>query len=764
MAESPLAVSVRASNANYDTVTCSYTLTITPRPITLAAESHEFNYTGAPQTWHHATSGTYGFIGSDTVNITFSEASVITTPSEGEIANVITAHSWPAGVTSGNYEVNSTYGQGVLTMVYGPAIELTITARDTAWIFDATTHTFHSFTVQVGTEPAVTVPVSANGVYTFANGDKLTVTFDENSRITDYNTPGVPNIITGYTLKHGDVDVSAAYNVHPLVRGTLRITPRPITIKANSHEFTYTGAPQSDHGYTVVSDYSPVFLGSDTITAVIEGSIQYPSQSPVANEVRSHVFTHGIAANYDVHYLDGALTMGTTPQAITITAASDEKTYDGTPLTNSRCTLIIGDDTEHPITITNGTYNFSNGDVLTLNVTGSVTNVSDNASDNNVPTIVSILHGTMDVSSLYTPTLNPGTLTINAIASSVTVNVTGHTDEVTYDAAEHTVTGYDLACENALFNTGSVSYSGTATVTGTNAGTYEMNLNEANFSSSDGNFTNVTFHRVADGQLVINQKAATVTAINENLTYDGTRHDAENTVTKDGFLGTDGGAIVTSCSGSITYPSQSPVTKTVTVTTGNANYDITTVPGQLTMTYGVQTELEITAASGTWTYDGNVHDTAAMIVKVGTADAVNIPNSNTYNIGTNGDVLTVVYNGSITHAAQSPIPNKIQSYTIKNNGTDVSGKYHVTLRDGSLTVNQKQVTITAASRTEAGGNAFTYTGATQTDGSYTVVGLVGSDALTATVTGSAIYPGTNYTNTVTSYSLTTGMPTDYSFA
>ena len=735
------------------------TIKITPVELTVTAEDKTRPF-GQENPAFDASY--YGFVNSEDESVLSGEPAFACEATNispiGDYDIVITQGTLAA--TNGNYTFN--FVNGTLTVSSSPIV---VTAIDSNWIYDGTTHRYAGFVVSVnGVEETVTPAHvgDAASTYTLANGDVMTVNFSNS--VFNYDPEPEVNHIASINFTRGGADVNSDYPDVTTHDGELTITPRPITIKANSHNFTYDGTVQSDHGFTVTSTYTPALIGSDALTAVVDGEIQFPSQSPVTNEVRSHAFTYGIASNYDVSYEDGTLTMHTDGATkLAITAGSGEWTYDGEAHSNSTCTLVINDDDTHPVTISDGMYTFPNGDVMTVSVTGSQTVAG---SSNNVPAVVSIMHGTENVIGRYdyADYYVNGLLKVNPIAS-VTVNITGRTDEVTYNGSEQSVSGYDLSCENSLFDMTTVTGPATApAASGTDAGTYAMNIDADAFSSSNANFTTVNFNLVSDGQLKINKKTATITANDESFTYDGASHGATVTeITKEGFVNTaDEASVEVSVDGSITYPSESPVAKTLTLTTGNDNYDITLVPGQLTMTYGEPTELIVTAASGTWTYDGNAHDTSAMIVKVGTADAVDVPNSNTYNLTSNGDVLTVVYNGTITHSAQSPVPNRIQSYTILNNGNDVSAQYHVTLRDGALTVNQKAVTITAASRTEANGDAFIYDGTAHSDATYTHTALVGSDVLTATVTGSVTYPGTPGTNTVSAFAITTGYPTDYS--
>ena len=114
--------------------------------------------------------------------------------------------------------------------------------------------------------------------------------------------------------------------VFDVTDGGLTIDPKAVTITAASEEFEYNGQPRSNAGYTVEG-----LVGSDAISAVVEGSITYPSQSPVKNTVVSHEFTTGNPNNYEVSYAVGELTMTAASGEIvvTITGKNDTAKYDG---------------------------------------------------------------------------------------------------------------------------------------------------------------------------------------------------------------------------------------------------------------------------------------------------------------------------------------------------------------------------------------------------------------------------------------------------
>ena len=138
--------------------------------------------------------------------------------------------------------------------------------------------------------------------------------------------------------------------------------------------------------------------------------------------------------------------------------------------------------------------------------------------------------------SNYSITKHEGTLSITEVDAEVTVTIKGHEDSVTYDGNPHSVEGYEITdISNKLYTKDDVKFTGQAKAEGTEAGTYKMNLAEAQFSNTNSNFKKVTFV-VEDGSLTINRKSIddqnriTVTKP-ENSKYDGEEHKNKPTVT-----------------------------------------------------------------------------------------------------------------------------------------------------------------------------------------------------------------------------------------
>ncbi|WP_045094048.1 hypothetical protein, partial [Clostridium sp. FS41] len=185
---------------------------------------------------------------------------------------------------------------------------------------------------------------------------------------------------------------------------------------AASESFSYDGKPHSNNGYEVVGN-----VGTDTISAVVEGSITYPSQSPVDNKVVSHTFTSGEESNYSVQYMDGSLTMEYGEQIeITITAASESFLYDGTEHSNAE------------VRVTDGIL--AEGDYLVAEATGTVVNVADTSTGNNsVKDGYKVMNGDEDVTAKYKITPQNGTLTV----TPKDVTITAASESFSYDGKPH---------------------------------------------------------------------------------------------------------------------------------------------------------------------------------------------------------------------------------------------------------------------------------------------------------------------------------------
>ncbi len=320
----------------------------------------------------------------------------------------------------------------------------------------------------------------------------------------------------------------------------------------------------------------------------------------------------------------------------------------------------------------------------------------------------------------------------------VSVRVSADTQNVTYNGSEQR---YDYSAENAYkveYKVGKAEWTTTKpegitltetkpVISGIDAGTYTGTV-EISISVNPGAYYIVTSDSSIDSAvatLIIDPKEVTVTAKSEEFVYDGKAH-SDNNYTVSGLVGDD--AIEATVTGSITFPSESPVTNKLAsyeFTAGKAdNYTVTTVNGELTMTEA-SAEITITAADGEWTYDGSAHSDATVTLTAGELFE--------------GDELVAEAEGSVTDVADTAAGNNTfkAGYKIMHGDKDVTDNYAITVKAGTLTINPAAVTITAGSASKA------YDGTPLTKDEASIEGLVNSETATVKATGSQTSVGSS---------------------
>ena len=203
------------------------------------------------------------------------------------------------------------------------------------------------------------------------------------------------------------------------------------------------------------------------------------------------------------------MTVDTTTIEIEITAASAEKVYDGTPLTDDGYELTSG--------------KLAEGNVIqSVTLTGSQLNVG--SSDNVASEAMIVDADGNDVTAGYTITYVKGTLEVTPL--EVTVTITGKKETKVYTGAEQKAEGYDVEISDPLYTEADFSFSGKALAKGTVVGFYPMGLAEDQFENTNDNFT-VTFV-VNDGSLTIVPTENTVMVVikgkTDTVVYDGAEH------------------------------------------------------------------------------------------------------------------------------------------------------------------------------------------------------------------------------------------------
>ena len=361
--------------------------------------------------------------------------------------------------------------------------------------------------------------------------------------------------------------------------GTLSITPVTdevtVTIKGNSKTTPYNGTVQSVGGYTVESISNTLYTSTDftlngQAMATGKDAAKYPMNLDATQFVNNN--TNFSNVKFEIAE-DGQLVIN--PRAVTLTSQTDSKDYDGTPLTR-------------PDVQVEG--NFVDGEVTKVEATGSVTYVSEG----DVTNTIVITKGENFKESNYSITKNEGTLSITEVDAEVTVTIKGHEATATYDGDPHSVEGYEITdISNKLYTKDDVQFTGQAKAEGTEAGTYQMNLSETQFSNTNSNFKKVTFV-VEDGSLIINRKSIddqnriTVTKPSDSK-YNGEEHKNKPTVADTKTNRT----LVEGTDYELSYSKDVTNAGTVTVTVkGIGNFS-----GETTTTYQI-TKRNVTLTSG----------------------------------------------------------------------------------------------------------------------------------------------------------------------
>ena len=403
--------------------------------------------------------------------------------------------------------------------------------------------------------------------------------------------------VTGSQTNAGSSDNEFTYRLNSSTKainynikttpGTLKVTPVTdnviVTITEHSDSAKYDGTEKTVTGYDVAIDnelYTEndfTFSGNDVIKAT-DADIYNMELKPSDFNNISHNF-----ASVTFKIVDGTLNISR--RDVTLTSATDSKTYDGKPLTNDN--VAVGGD------------GFAEGEGAVYNVTGSQTEagfsnntfsyeLKDNTKTDN-----------------YNITSFEGILTVSSSEDEVVVTITGNKDTQKYDGTEKTVEGYTVSITSPLYKESDFTFDGTALVKGTNADTYMMGLSEENFTNTNKNFAKVTFH-VIDGSLVIEKRNLVLTSASAQKVYNGTELTAKDvTVSGDGFVKGEGASYDVTGTQTTVGNSENTFTYKLNENTNADNYTIETANGSLLVTPVTdQVVVTLKENSGTEVYDG----------------------------------------------------------------------------------------------------------------------------------------------------------------
>jgi uncharacterized repeat protein (TIGR02543 family) len=517
--------------------------------------------------------------------------------------------------------------------------------------------------------------------------------------------------------------------------GLLTVTPKSI-IPSDTNGIVVTKPADSKYDGKV-HENKPTVKDNKTDKTLVEGTDYTLAYKGDTTNVGTVTVTITGIGNYTGSH---DVTYQITPRKVKLTSESDSKTYDGTPLV------------KHDVKVSED--GFADGEGATYSYTGTQTDAG--SSEN---TFTYALKEGMLASNYEITTAN-GTLTVEAVKTEVKVEITGHTDTVTYDGQVHSVSGYDVTnISNKLYFDTAISFTGTAVVSRIVAGTSYMGLKAAQFSNTSANFTNVTFV-VHDGWLKIDPKSIVPdgpdtpdekkTGIEvtkpADSKYDGDVHE-NRPVVKDTKTGA---TLVEGTDYTLSYKGDTTNAGTVTVTiTGAGNYT-----GSHNVEYQI-TKRNVTLTSAT---DSKVYDKTPLT------------NSN-ITIGGDGFAKLEGASYNVT-GSQTNVGDSNNEFTYKlNDDTKASnynievkfGKLYITTQDGQVIVvitgHKKTYDYDGTEKTVSGYDVSITEGSTYAEADFTFNGNAEVKATAANT-----YPMglkvSDFTNNNTNYSSVTFVVND----
>ena len=408
-----------------------------------------------------------------TIIISGSQTDVGTSNSEIDIERV--------RILRNNLDVTDEY------WIVAPPVELEVTAKPVTITADSDTKVYDGTALE---KNSYTNTKLVDG-HKF---DSVTVTGSQTVVGKKDNVPSAAKIVDA-----GGKDVTKNYAV-TYANGTLEVTPKAVTIKAQDASKTYDGKPLTESGFTATA-LEPGDSHAFTVTMTKDSTITDVGTQPnvIATVDGIEVTTEKPTrvGNYTVTTGDGALEV--TPKDVTVTTESASKEYDGEPLINPNARI----------------EGLVEGESATVNATGEITEIGS------VDNTYSITWGSNTKDGNYNVNEVLGKLTITVNGDLVTL--TAPSDSKIYDGTALTCNGNG---QNKVTWSGlpegftvRATASGSQTDAGRSANTVDDGYTIYNKSGSDktANFTNVT---KAPGWLTVYPRVTIAKVLSDPLISD----------------------------------------------------------------------------------------------------------------------------------------------------------------------------------------------------------------------------------------------------
>ena len=609
-------------------------------------------------------------------------------------------------------------------------------------------------------------------------GDSLIVSLAEPDRtVTDVDS--VRNRVVHWEIKDAETgkDKTCLYHFYP-VDSCIVILPATLTLFTGSATKEYDGTPLTsnnwnvqglEHGEHVWCDHtsgSQTEVGSSPNTCEIDWGNPGPWGENIAKQ-----------GNYTVINHFGTLTVTPNTSEIVLTAGSASRPYDGTALTSGTVTwtgLPTGFSVE-ATTSGSQTNTGTSANVVESYVIKNADGVDKTENFTNVTTVAGTLtvepadlfittpsatksyNGTA-LTAAFDPSTGAGNISGLAEGETIAVTTTGSQTEVGNSANSYTIDWGTTSSNNYEIhaNLGTLTVTrGQATVTADNIakvyGGTDPVLTATVTGVADGNVVTYTLSRAAGettGTYTITPVGAAeqgnYTVTYETGTFTITRATATVTADhKEKVAGQEDPALTATVSGLQNGDEVSVVSYTLSRAAGEAegdytitpsgeveqgNYDVTYVPGTLTITPATQVVVRIAGRGNTTVYDGVAHAVSGY-------DVVSISNP---------DYSEEDFTFTGTAAASRTDAGTTYMGLAANQFENTVGGFNVTfiVTDGYQTITPAPATVAAEAGTKTYGDSDPTLMAT-------VTGAVGSETLNYTLARAVGEAAGTYLITVT---------------
>jgi MBG domain (YGX type)/Bacterial Ig-like domain (group 3)/YDG domain len=548
------------------------------------------------------------------------------------------------------------------------------------------------------------------------SGQTITLNIPSGTTNGTYNVKVTVHNSTGGGANNGNDNVNNAVKIDVP-------TIAPTTLTVSPANGTYGGSASLSATLTKTSDSSAV--SGKTINFTVDGNpVGSGTTDPSGLATVGPISLCGSAYNFGSHTIAasfaGDSSFGSSNGSASLSVGKATATVVVTPYN------VMYNGNPHTATVTsiNGVCGETGATVGTVDVS-STTHTAQ---------------GTYNDTWTFTPTGNYNNITtgntITDVIGKATLTITAKNQTKQYGTT-FSFAGTEFMVTGTLYNSDSVtsvtltSAGAAATATYTTPG---PNYDIVPSAAVGSGLSNYTINYV-DGTLTISQAALDITAKDQTKTYGDTfTFLGTEFTTGAGQLVTANGDSVTSvtlssagAASTATYTSPGPtyaITASNALGSGLGNYMITYHNGTMTLS---QRGLDITAKNQTKQY-GDTFTFAGTEFTTGLGQLVNSNNVTSVTLTSAGAAATATYT--------TPGPN----YDIVPSAAVGSGlgNYIITYHNGTMTLSQAALTITAKNESKTYGQTFTPDGTTQ----FMTSGLVNSDSVTSVTLMSSGYVNT----------------------